>query len=213
MKFESRFYQIITVISDWVLRIVMLNIMMIITMLPIVTIFPALSAGYNMFSDYFNYDDKPLIKGYFGYFVKDFKKKFSLNLVLILLIILAVSNTRYYMLSLEANGNTFEHIGYYVSLFLLIGLFIITLYVLTVHRVYPRIKLFLLFKVSFFLAGKFLFRSILLVLSLLIPLVMFTFPFTMMMFVFTGVSIMIMVNVYITKPAVDYLESLGENHV
>ncbi len=212
MKFEGRFYQIITAFSDWTLRVVMLNIMMIITMLPIVTIFPALSAGYNMFSDYFNQEDPPLIKGYFGYLKKDFKKKFSFNLVLIFLALLGVANTRYYMLSLEGNGNAFEFVGYYVSLFLLIGLFIITLYVLTVHRVYPRIKLTLLFKVSFFLAGKFLFRTILLVFSLLIPLVMFTFPFTMMMFVFTGVSILIMVNVYITRPAVDYLESLGENH-
>ncbi len=212
MKDDNRLITILNTIADWILRIILINIMMIIMMIPIITIIPALSAGYNMFRDYFDYEDPPIFKGYFGYLRKHFLKKLKLSLFLIFLAILGITNTRYYMGRLEADETLFNLIGYYISLILLVALGVVTLYSLCVKRVYPRLKLSLHFKVSFMLAGKFFFRTILLVLSLFLPLGLLLTQFTLVLFIFSGMSLLIMLNVYITTPAVEYLEKIGENN-
>lgn len=211
MNIEKLAHSKINRVADWILRIIVLNGLMILTMLPIITIFVALSSGYNMFSDYVNGKNPPLIKGYIKYFKTHFLKKLGRGLIFIILSFFLFSNIRFYLVGLESDQSLIDLIGYYVSIILLVMLLTVMLYSLVVTSVYPKLRLRLFYKMSFFLAGKYFFKTIMLALVTLIPFVMFLTPFTMMLFIFMGLSIPVMLNVLLTRNARHYMESLGEN--
>ncbi len=213
MKVERMFMQKLNTIADWIIRIVMINIITIVLSIPIITIYPAMSAAYNLFSDYTNRDEVNLFKGHFEYFKKDLWKKMGLSLVFILVISLGYANVTYYLEFLKNESGIFYLIGYYITIVLLIACFVTLLYSFTVVSVYPKAKYQTIFKLSFYLAGKFFLKTVLLVVSTLLPFLMLLAPLTALMFVFSGVSLSILLNVLITKQAVIYLKGLGEKNV
>ncbi len=213
MAYEKTIYQKINSVADWIIRIILLNILMIITSLGVITIFPSLSAGYKMFYQYVHKDEEKLFKGYFKYFADDIGKKISIGLILVLIVGLGYLNVTYYVDLLHTKSNLLYLIGYYLTLAVLASSFIITLYTLAVIHVLPDLKLTLMFKLAFYVSGKFFLKTILLVLTTLIPFVMLMFPFTMVLFIFSGLSIPILLNVLITNKVVDYIESLVKSDV
>lgn len=213
MKYEKTFYQKVNTVADWIIRIIMLNVLMIITSLAIITIYPSLSAGYKLFHQYINKDEEKLFKGYFQYFIEDFGKKISISLVLILVLVLGYLNVTYYVDYLNAGANWFYMIGYYITLAFLVSCFIITLYTLTVMYVVPKAKMILLFKLAFYLSGKFFMKTVLLVLTTLIPFLMLMTPITQVFFVFGGLSIPLLLNALITNKVVIYIEGLVKEDV
>lgn len=213
MKYEKTFYQKINTISDWIIRIIMLNILMIITSLGVITIYPSLSAGYKMFHHYLHKDEEKLFKGYFQFFIEDFGKKMGIGAILTLVLILGYVNVTYYVKLLNAEYKLFFYIGYYLTLAVLISAFIITLYTLTVFYVVPKAKIFLMFKLAFYLSGKFFMRTILLVITTIIPFLMLMTSVTQVFFVFSGLSIPILLNVLITDKVVLYVEGLVKSDV
>ncbi|MCD6482156.1 MAG: hypothetical protein J7K80_00270, partial [Candidatus Izimaplasma sp.] len=54
MSFEKLVNSKINVFADWIIRLVMINLMIIVSSLLIITIYPALTAGFNLFHDYIN---------------------------------------------------------------------------------------------------------------------------------------------------------------
>ncbi len=208
MKYEKTFYQKINTIADWFIRIIMLNILMIVTSLAVITIYPSLAAGYKLFHQYINKDEEKLFKGYFSYFIEDFGKKISISLILIVVLFLGYLNVTYYVDYLNAEANWFYMIGYYITLAFLVSCFIITLYTLTVMYVVPKAKIILMFKLAFYLSGKFFLKTVLLVLTTLIPFLMLMTPITQLVFVFGGLSIPVLLNALITNNVVVYIEGL-----
>lgn len=213
MVYEKSFYQKINTVADWIIRIIILNVLMIITSLGVVTIFPSLSAGYKMFYQYVHKDEEKLFKGYFNYFIEGLGKKTGIGLILILIIGLGYLNVTYYVELLNAQTNVLYLIGYYLTLAVLASSFVITLYTLSVIHVLPDLKLTLMFKLAFYVSGKFFLKTALLILTTIIPFVMLMFPFTMVLFVFSGLSIPILLNVLITNKVVDYIEGLVKSDV
>lgn len=213
MKFEKTFFQKLNTIADWIIRIILINFLMIVTSIPIITIFPSLSAGYKLFHRYINQEEEPLFKGYFLFFKENLGKKIWFSVLLIVLLGLGFINAKYYDQSLQLTQNWFFLVGYYITLAFLIGMIVITLYTLSSMLVVPKAKVWLLFKLSFYLAGKFIFRTLLLVFTIAIPFVLFMFPFTQLIFVFGGLSIPILLNVLLTNKVVKYVESLVEEDV
>ena len=213
MAYEKTFYQKINTVADWIIRIIMLNIMMIISSLAIITIYPSLTAGYKMFYQYVHKDEEKLFKGYIQYFLEDIGKKIVVGLVIFVIIGLGYLNVTYYVDLLNAEGNILYTIGYYLTLAVLVSSFIITLYSLAVMHILPKLKLTLMFKLGFYLSGKFIFRTILLVLTVTVPFLLLLTPITMVLFVFTGLSIPVLLNVLITDKVVDYVEGLVKNDV
>ncbi|MFA5471164.1 MAG: DUF624 domain-containing protein [Acholeplasmataceae bacterium] len=213
MKYEKTFYQKVNTVADWIIRIIMLNILMIITSLAIITIYPSLAAGYKLFHQYINKDEEKLFKGYFQYFIEDFGKKISISLVLILVLVLGYLNVTYYVDYLNAGANWFYMIGYYITLAFLVSCFIITLYTLTVMYVVPKAKMILMFKLAFYLSGKFFVKTVLLVFTTLIPFLMLMTPITQLVFVFGGLSIPVLLNALITNKVVIYIEGLVKEDV
>lgn len=210
MQHEKTFFQKLNTISDWIIRIVMVNVLMIITSLPIITIYPSLAAGYDLMHEYSEKNESNLFKGYFGYFIKHLKLKLILGFILFFLLFMGFYNVTYYVEILKTNESLFYQIGYYMTFGFLVVAIVVTLYTLTVIHVYPNIKLRSIIKLSFFVSGKYFLRTILLVIVNLIPFVLWLTPITMLIFIFAGLSIPIILNVLITKPVVFYLKELGE---
>lgn len=210
--FEKIVNSKINEIADWIIRLIMLNIMMIFFSLAIVTIYPAISAGYSMFSDYTNKKNPKLFKDYFLYFKEALGRKILLGLIIVLVFGLAYLNIRYYDLSLTESSSSFYLVGYYISLALIAMWTATTFYTIVVIKVKPRIKFINLFKLSFFLAGKFYLITLLLVIIALIPFMMILFASTIspLFFIFMGLSIPSVLAALVTRKATRYLEKLGE---
>ncbi len=60
--FEKLVNSRINDVADWIIRIIMINVMIIFFSLAVVTIYPAISAGYNMFHDYVEKKNTRLFK-------------------------------------------------------------------------------------------------------------------------------------------------------
>jgi uncharacterized membrane protein YesL len=212
--FEKLMNSKINEIADWIIRLIMLNVMIIFFSLGIVTIYPAISAGYNMFHDYTNKKNPRLFVDYFKYFKESLGRKIILELIFAAGFFLAYLNIRYYDLSLQNAQSTFYLIGYYISLGLIAILFAITLFSFIVLNVKSDISYKQLFKMSFFLAGKYYFITLLLVIITFSPALLILYPnsFTALAFIAIGISLPLLLNVMITNRVVRYLERLGENH-
>ncbi|MCD4827578.1 MAG: DUF624 domain-containing protein [Acholeplasmataceae bacterium] len=213
MVYEKTLYQKINTVADWIIRIIMLNVMMIVSSLAIITIYPSLTAGYKMFYQYVHKDEEKLFKGYIQYFLEDIGKKIIVGLIIFVIIGLGYLNVTYYVDLLNAESNFLFTIGYYLTLAVLVSSFIITLYSLAVMHILPKLKLTLMFKLGFYLSGKFFFRTILLVLTVAVPFLMLMSTVTMVFFVFAGLSIPVLLNVLITNKVVDYVEGLVKQDV
>jgi len=212
MSFERLVNSKINVFADWVTRFIVINIMIIVFSLPIITIYPAVSAGYNMFYDYTTGKESKLVRGFFNYFKEQFLRKMILGLIIGIAVIVGFLNVRYYSTILETDVSTFYLIGYYVTLALLAALYAASLYTVVVVRVNPTIKVKDIFRLSFILAGKFYFRTLLLVVINTSIFILLIYPPTAMIFIFMGVSIVLTLDAIVTRDVVYYLANLGENN-
>jgi len=207
---EKKIFSIMNTIADWIIRFVVINIIVITLSLPIITLYPAMSAGYNLFHDYANKDEVKLFSGYFEHLKKDFFKKLLIGFILFILIFLGYTNVTYYVDILNEQNHWFYVVGYYVTTIFLVIAIIVTLLSVTVIKVYPKAKYINILKISFFVAGRYFFRTMLLIVITVLPFALLLVPITTMIFVFGGISLPLYLNVIVTKPIVTYLEKLGE---
>lgn len=211
-KPTTTLYQKINTISDWVIRLVMINVLIVITSLPLITLFPSLSAGYKLFHQYVNQEEVKLFKNYFVYFKENFKKKLLLGLSLTIIIILGYVNSTYYVDFLNESVTWFYAVGYYVTLTVLVIALLVNLYALTVITFAPHARIGLIYKFSLYLSGKFFIQTILLFLTLSIPLVLLMIPTLHIVLVFAGFSIPVLLNVLISQKVVTYIKELMETN-
>ena len=217
-KQTTTIYQKVNHIADWFIRLVVINVFVIIMMLPIVTFYAAISAGHRMFIDHIRKDEPKLISGYFGYFKDQLGKKIWIGVILIFVIAFGFMNVNYYIEALNEEINWFFSIGYYVTFAILVSIYAITLYSFIVIQVFPTVKLRMLFKVSFYLAGKYFWLTILAMMVWSLPALIFLsltwviIPALFLFFIFFGISTPIWLYTYITRKPLAYVESLGDTH-
>ncbi|MBU1020838.1 MAG: DUF624 domain-containing protein [Firmicutes bacterium] len=202
----------INTVADWIIRLIMINIMIIFCSLLVVTIYPAFSAGYNLLHDYIEHKSPRMFHDYFTYFKTNIWRKILFGLLIFLVFGLGYSNIRYYTLIIEEQLNWFNRLGYYVTLALLATAYAVTLYSLVVMYVNPKLKFMNTIKLSFFLAGKYYFTTLALVLVNTIPLFLLFSPLTTVVLVFAGISIPLTAHALLTRNALTYLEKIGENN-
>jgi uncharacterized membrane protein YesL len=212
MNIEKLVNSRINRIADWIIRIIMINIMVIASSLLIITIYPAISAAYRLFHDYINGKSTPLFKGYINYFKERLLKKIGLTLLIFILLGIGISNVYYYNQNIQLSNSVFHIIGYFVMISLLAMLYAVILYSFVVVTVDSNLKITRIFKLSFFLAGKYYFRTLLLVITMSIPTMLLFYPQLFFIIVFAGVSIPIAIHALITNEVVYYLKGLGEVH-
>lgn len=212
MNFENPIVQKLNSIADWILRIIVVNFMVILFSLPLVTLFGSLSAGYEVIYDAVHKKNTRTISGFLTYFKQNFKKKFILGLLMTVLIVLGYVNVTYYVDILDEGAGLFYHLGYYVTLSFLVGAYIVSLYLLPVVKVYPSMSLKMTIKLAFFVSGKFFIRTMLMIISTLVPFLLLFTPFTSVIFMLAGLSLWLIISVMITNEVVYYLERLGKRN-
>lgn len=205
---EKKFFIILNTIADWIIRVIMINLLVITFMLPVVTIIPSLTAGYKLFSDYLNKDEENLFKGFFKYFKEAFVNKMIVTIILIFIIGITFYNNRLYGDLVESGSNFLHTIGYYLTLVILIAAIMIAMYLPLVYSERPNYEISKTFKLAFYLSGKYVFRTIGLTVILLIPYLMFTTSFTILLFVFCGVSVVLILNSLLTKKPRMFLQEM-----
>lgn len=211
MNFDKLMNSKINAFADWVIRLVLINILIVVTALPVITLLPALCAGYAVLSDYVQKKDVKLVRTYFEYFRQNIGKKLVLGVIIALIFYLSFANSTFYSNVLEQESSTLVLVGYYVTLALLAIAYAVSLYTFVVFKVHPGIRLFEIIKLSFYLAGKFYFITLFLVMVNTIPFLMLLLPLTSVLFVFFGVSLPLLIHALLTRQAVHYLERLGES--
>src|SRR5690606_2421369 len=209
-NFEGSLYKKINTIADWVLRVLCINLLVVICSIPIVTIYPAFLAGYKLFNSYLEKKEVPIFRGFFKFFKENFKKKLELGFLLAGAIVLGVINMTIYSSYLELNNDIISIIGYYVMILLVISAVFVTLYTLPIMTIYPNTNTWLMIKFAFFLSGKYIFRTVLAILIILVPFVLLAFPVTIVFFFFAGVSIPILLYAFLFRKVTTFIESLGK---
>lgn len=201
-------------IADWIIRLVVLNVMMIFFSLGILTIFPAISAGYHMFSEYVRKNNPKLFAGFFAFFKTALLRKIIIELLIGSIFFVLYLNIRYYDAYLQEQTGGFYLIGYYISLALIAIWTATTFYTIVVVKVKPTVHYKNLFKLSFFLAGKYYLRTLLLVSIAFIPflLILFAPVISPLFFVLVGLSSPMLLSALVTKPAVEYLEGIDKGN-
>lgn|SRR5690554_123406 len=205
---NNKFFRALNIFADWFIRITLINILVIICMLPIITIIPAISSGYRLFSDILRKDEENIFKAYFKYFKEDFVNKLIVSIIVIIVFLVSFYNNRLYGNLLETGASIFNTIGYYLTMALLFGTVMVTLYLPLIFSERKNIEILEIFKLAFYFAGKYPLRTILITLSLLIPYLMLTNPFTIVFFVFSGISIPLLINAALTLKARDFLKTM-----
>lgn len=210
MNYEKSFYQKINTVADWIIRLIVINVLMVLTSLPLITLFPSLSAGYKLFYEYKHKNETKLFKSYFQFFKEDFMRKLQIGLILIVVLIIGYFNVTYYVDVLKDNEQLFYQIGYYITFAFLFVALVITLYTLPIINIYPKLPLTLMMKLAFALSGKFFLRTLLLFVIHVIPFALLLTPLTTLILVFMGFSLPMVLAVIVHEKASDYIISLGE---
>jgi uncharacterized membrane protein YesL len=209
---ETTIYQKLNTFADWFIRLVMINILIIIASLPVITFYPALCAGHRLFDDYIKKDETPIFKGFYTYIKLDFVKKLWLGLLLFFTGAFGYYNVTYYVAYLNEGANWFFSIGYYVTFAVLVGIYAVTLYTIVVLRAFPKLKLGMIFKLSFYLSGKYFLITIALMALSIVPVILLMTPTLFLLFVFFGISTPLFGYTFLTQKPLAYVESLGETH-
>jgi uncharacterized membrane protein YesL len=205
---EKPLYQKLNSVADWIIRLIMVNILVVLTALPIITFYAAFSTGYNVFSDYLKKDEAGILKSFWAHLKTGLRKKLILGTLFIFLGAFFYYNMSYYENLLNQDLTIFYQIGYFVSLSLLIITVLLCLQSFPVSYVHIDLKIKKILKLSFMVAGKFFLLSILLISFYFIPIGLFLGSLTVVLNVFVGFSIPILMNALITKKVVGYLEGL-----
>lgn len=206
-KYEgNKLFKILNEASDWIIRVIIVNVLTIIMMLPLITFIPALTSGYKIMSDALNKDEAKLFTSFFKTFKEEIGKKLSLSVIVIIIIGLSFYNNRLYAQALEAGKGIFYNIGYYLTLVLIIGTSMVTMYLPLVLIERKEAGLKEIMKLSFYLSGKYFFKTFLIALVVLIPILMFLTPVTIFLFIFMGVSVPLLLIALLTKKTRIYLK-------
>lgn len=212
MNYEKSLYQKINTIADWIIRLIVINVLMILTSIPLITLFPSLAAGYKLFYEYKHKNETKLFKSYFSFLKENFMRKLQIGLILVVLLLIGYFNVTYYVDILKNNPSLFYQMGYYITFAFLFASLVVTLYTLPIVTIYPKLSLTLMIKLAFALSGKYFFRTLLLMVIHLIPFALLLTPITSVILVFMGVSLPMMLAVIVHEKATLYIISLGEKH-
>ncbi len=198
-------------IADWIIRIVVINVFIVISTIGIITFYAGLKMAYDMFTDYTEDKHTPLFKGMWTYFKEDFLKKLGYGTLLIVTLFVGISSLLWYNKNLTDNFDIFIGIGYSIMLMFNLGVYLIFLYSLTVTHVFKEASLKNVIRLSFYLAGKYFLRTILIIIINIAPFLLLLSYYTAPIFVLAGLSIPAVLNVLITKKPVRFLKGEEKN--
>lgn len=205
---RKKLIDVLNIIADYIIRIILVNILVIFTSLPILTIIPSLKSGFKIFSDYTFGDERPIIKTYFKTFVESLDKSIAFTCIIIALIGATYFNNRLYSNLISEHPNILYNVGYYITMVIIIATIMVSLYIPLILAEKDELGIGQTIKLAFYLSGRHFLRTILMTLVLLIPILMFATPFLIMLFIFMGLSLPLMIYAYILKKVRVFVENI-----
>lgn len=209
--FEKPFFHKLNLISDWILRIVILNIFLVFSTLLVVTLYPGISASYKLFKEWKAGENTPIFKGFWSYFKEDFKRKISISIILILIVAIGVYSLITYNEFIKENSGTIYLVGYFVVLIFLIGFVLVTLYTIPVMLYFKEINLTNIYKISLYVMAKYFYITLLVSVLWIIPAILLYFPKLMVVYVIAGLSLTVLLWVLVSAPIFRFLERINKN--
>lgn len=206
--FEKPFFQKLNKIADWLIRIVVINVIVILFTITVVLFFVGIRVGYALFKDYLNNKETPIFKGAWELLKENFLKNFAYSALFIAILAITGVNIYFYLARLSHEITVLVVVGFVVTLSFFVGFFIVSLYTIPVQLKNPQLKLKLTLKLALYLAGKYFLRSFLILLGfILMPLLIFT-VYTSIIYILAGMSFSIIIFALLTRNVVFEIEEL-----
>lgn len=152
---------------DWLLKLLLLNILTTITSIGIITFLPSLIACFQSIKDYKDGSNKNVFSTYFSNFKDCFKRSIGISILFIVITIILYISLMYYYQNIDDMGDDVSStwiaifsIGRYLSLF---GLFIILLIFIQLPIIYTYFyfRTFDNLRFAFYVAFKYISNSLL----------------------------------------------------
>lgn len=200
----------IVVFFDWLWKLFVLNTLTLICSLGIITVLPSFSACINTIIDIKEGKCKNVYKSFFYNFKTLFRKSIFVGITLLILIGLFGYALFYYRIIIGAEEFKLDtlgivaYIGYYFSFFILIVLLIVYNQMPMIFN-YFNFRFRDNFKFSFFIAFRFLIKSIMVLLSWGLSVALIIIPQLLPMWFFLGLSIPLFLTYWIMRPIYYYL--------
>lgn len=196
---NSRIFQV----GEFLFKLLAINLLILVTSLPFVTLYVALVAGYKQILFYQEKREASIIKTYFTFFKEDFLKNMMYGIAFSVLLVVLIFNIRFYYLSL-ANHPLYA-VGLYLSVILLV-VYLIFLIHMPLIQVYTTVRpLKQRVKLALFMSIRNLFLSLLLL--FFIGLSILIFRYIPPLFILYGVSVPIYFTIKLSKQAYHKLSS------
>ncbi|ERJ11742.1 DUF624 domain-containing protein [Haloplasma contractile] len=200
---NSRF----SVISDWIIKLVIVNVLIIVMSLPVLTILPATVAGLGLLKRYRDGKSDSIFKGYFIQFTKNLKKTLILNVLFLLTLGMIVYNITTYYVSNQVDASTINSIGLYVMIIFALFYILTLVHVGHVIIYYPHLNVLMTIKLSFVIAFKYI-LSTLMMLGAWIPTILIII-FLPPLVSFIAFSLPLFISLIVSKPIYTYLKTLN----
>ena len=139
--FEKPWFQKLNKIADWIIRIVILNIVLVVFSIGIVTLYIGFKVAYELFKDYTEGKETPLFKGIWELTKKDFLKNLGLGALLAFLIAFGILNMYYYNNNIKADASWFYYMGFFVTFMFTVGVYLIAIYSVSVFHLFAEISI------------------------------------------------------------------------
>lgn len=208
---DKPFLHKLNVISDWILRIVIINLLLIVCTFLVITLYPGIYAAYRLFKDYKEGKNTPIFNGFWTYFKEQFKTKIQISLTLILIILIGVYSLFTYNDFIGKNEGMIYLIGYYVVLMFLIGFVIVTLFTIPIIIYFKEASIGNMYKLSLYIMGRYFYIAFLTSILWVIPLILIFIPQLMVIYVIAGLSLTVLLWILISGPLFRFLERISKN--
>ncbi len=211
--FEKPFFQKLNKIADWIIRIVVINVIVLILCLSIVFFFVGIKVGYALFTQYLDNKETPIFRGAWETLKENFLKNTGFSVLFVAVLLFTGWNVYSYLNAIIQERNFLIIAGFFVTFSFLIGFFIISLYSMAVQYINPSLGLKETLKLALYLAGKYFLRSFVILLGfVLMPLLIFT-VYTGVIYVLAGMSLSIIIFALLTRHVIKPYEMKEENNV
>lgn len=205
------FFHKLNLISDWILRIVVVNLLLITSSLLVFTLYPAIYASYKLFSEWRQGLNTPMFNGFWTYFKEDFKRKILISITLVSVLLIGIYSLYTYNDFIKQNEGVIYLIGYYIVLMFLIGFVLTTLLTVLVLPYFKEASLTNIYKLSLYLMARYFHLTLVISILWILPMILFIVPQLMVIYVIAGLSFTVILWVFVSIPMIKFLERMSKH--
>lgn len=212
MDFEKIVHSKTYNVFDWLYRLIILNLLIIVTSIGVITILPAFVAGYLTIKDFAAKKDRNIFKTFFSNFALKFKPAVITNFVLLVTIFMFGLSLLHYADAFSEGTNIFFVIGFGFIIFSILLVFLMSLHLVPVIAHF-HFKVWDIIKFSFYMSVKYIATTFIIILIWFLSIFSLWLNFTIPIWVMMGISGSLFIIYRFTNPLYGYLQSNRGNVV